>query len=301
MVWTHYAQIKPLLRRVLWYSNCDKKIQYSIESIDVKFGISDKEVLEDTYDAASIWNSYIGRQIFVYDPNGKLKIKLVYDERQRLYTKLIQQEANLEKEKTKIENSIAIYQLKIKELNAEIARLNNDVDYWNKRGGAPENEYEDLVSRINEVRTEINKNNAERNLLINNVNAINDAVSQLNDTISEFNNLLQTKPEEGLYISEPEEIQIYFYDSKPQFIHTLTHEFGHALGLEHVEEDISIMNSVTNNSLTFSNEDKTAIDEYCKEINRVEYIMGIIKNRLIPVLIDWLQNASANFQIKTYN
>jgi predicted Zn-dependent protease len=61
-----------------------------------------------------------------------------------------------------------------------------------------------------------------------------------------------------------EEINIYEFDSRTALLRVLAHEFGHALGLDHNDNEQSIMhylNSSTN--LKPTKEDLAALREVC--------------------------------------
>ena len=81
-------------------------------------------------------------------------------------------------------------------------------------------------------------------------------------------------------------ISIYIDIEKDEFLHTLTHEMGHALDLNHNSNPRSIMNPQTNSVLVPSTEDIKDLDEICLErtifevaVNRIKEIVLILESR----------------------
>ena len=49
------------------------------------------------------------------------------------------------------------------------------------------------------------------------------------------------KPEEGIYDPANQRIEVYFNINRSEMVHTIAHEFGHALDLPHNDNRLSIM------------------------------------------------------------
>ena len=73
------------------------------------------------------------------------------------------------------------------------------------------------------------------------------------------------RPEEGLYNPKDQRIDIYFNIERKELLHTLLHEFGHALGLGHLENENAIMYPFTTQEITLSPEDIAAITKQCEK------------------------------------
>lgn len=262
--------------RLLYYSPCNKPITYRIGSIDPRFGMSEEDLMQVTKQAADIWNTAEEKTIITYDPKSKLHIDLVYDERQSLETQIDQLEGQLNSDKKNLTPQIEQYKTMAADFENKLAQLNSDIDYWNKKGGAPPDVYESLVKRQEDLKQEAQQLNALAAQLNQSTDLFNSEVNNLNSTIHTFNNALETKPEEGLYDGQNNSISIYFDVNEDEFLHTLTHEFGHAIGLPHVADKEAIMFPYTTAHTTLANDDLIALQNLCRERNIVEILKSDI-------------------------
>ncbi len=96
-----------------------------------------------------------------------------------------------------------------------------------------------------------------------------------------------TKPEEGLYEQEgsKRKISIYIDIDQDEFLHTLTHEFGHALGLDHDKDTKAIMYFQTTTNLTPSASDIAHLADTCRRRTFIEETITRMK-LLAEVLAD---------------
>ncbi|MBX4186672.1 MAG: hypothetical protein KW802_00200 [Candidatus Doudnabacteria bacterium] len=150
----------------LFNKPCKQPIAYSLGTFDNQFGINQQQFLQDLDTAVKIWEQPTGLDLFQYDPNGKLKINLVYDYRQEATDKLESLGYNIDDTQASYEslksryNSMADdYQTLKAQLDAEAARYNQlredyekEVSKWNSQGGAPKS----VVNQLNAERETLN-------------------------------------------------------------------------------------------------------------------------------------------------
>ncbi len=273
------------------YLPCSEPIKYSLGTFDSRFGISQQDFLKAVSEASGIWEKASGKNLFEYDPNGALKINLIYDQRQQATVELQKlgisvsnDKASYDKLKAKYASLLTEYnkekadlQKKVSDFQAQKDAYEQEVNKWNSQGGAPEADYE----RLNQEKTaldrqvaDINKAQDSLNSTAKAVNAlattINQLVVNLNARVDKINSVGQqtdSEFEEGNYQSGPngEEIDIYQFDNNAKLVRVLAHEFGHSLGLAHVSDPKAIMyylNNGTNETPTAA--DMAELDAKCK-------------------------------------
>ncbi|MFA5841578.1 MAG: matrixin family metalloprotease [Candidatus Paceibacterota bacterium] len=247
---------------------CSKPINYSLGAFDAKFGLTKESFLDALREAEAVWEKPIGRDLFVYSPDGDLEINLIYDYRQEatgklkslglavdanrasydtLNAKYIELDAQYKQAKADYDNLVEAF-------NARNDAYGQQVEYWNRRGGAPKKEYAILKSEEEAIQAdfaEIKNMEGEMNEYVDNIKAVvvvlNNIANALNIDVRKYNdigNALGEEFNEGVYRNDgqgSEEIDIYEFGSRGQLVRILTHEFGHALGLPHVEDQDAIM------------------------------------------------------------
>ncbi len=264
------------------YLPCKKPIVYSIGSFDKEFVISKDEFLKAIKEAEAIWEEPSGKDLFSYTEEvhpSNLAINLIYDSRQEATEKLQKIDTKLDNtrlsydalkasyEALKVEygKDKSVFDARLATFQARREKYQNDVDRANAEGGASQEEY----ARLQEEQSQINNEARTINELQANLNK---KIIQVNDMVRELNQLAQSlnldvkkfneiggsngeEFEEGIYIRDfnGTRINIYQYDNRAKLVRVLAHEFGHALGLLHIEDKEAIMyrlNSGTSQKLT---------------------------------------------------
>ena len=261
------GKLQILTNNYFYFSPCDKPIAFRLGTISPQFKISQSEFLNDVEDAADIWNKTYGKKLFIYDPKASLPISLVYDGRQGISNDINNLNSQLEKQTQTLNPQIEEYQNKVKDFQSRLDKLNQQISYWNSRGGAPEDVYKQLASEQSNLQQEADSLNTMAKSLNQATTDYNLQVKDLNREVNTFNQALQGKPEEGVYTttSQGQQIIIYFDNGYKEFVHTIAHEMGHALGLAHNNNIKSIMYPRTNEIISPSNDDLNSLALACQK------------------------------------
>ncbi|MCL5784686.1 MAG: matrixin family metalloprotease [Patescibacteria group bacterium] len=275
------------LDNLFTFSYCDQPIHYRVDTVDPQFDLSRETFLSDIDQASGIWNTAEGKNLFVYDPQGDLSINLTYDERQSLTNQVNQLEDKVQIDKQSLNPKFEEYQRLSAELKQKLDNLNKEVEDWNNKGGAPPDEYQRLVKEQQDLKVEADKLNAMARDLNISANNYNSQVDELNQTVDSLNNALEQRPEEGIFKGPENRIEIYFNNNKPELVHTLAHELGHALGIKHVSNPAAIMYPKTSQKLAISNDDLLELKEVCKRRSVFEILQARISQILNSMQINF--------------
>src|SRR3989344_4525894 len=171
----------------LYYSPCDNPIRYRVDTIDPRFKILRGELLSDIERASSIWNKTYGKNLFVYDPEGKLSINLIYDKRQYLTSQINELEGQLSNNKDSISFKIQEYEKDAAFFKQNLEKLNAEISEWNKKGGAPSDVFERLTEKREELKKEADRLNSLSRVLNRSTDSYNVQAGERNETIQTFN------------------------------------------------------------------------------------------------------------------
>lgn len=268
----------PYINRWINFSFCEEPITYSVGSINPNFDISKQELIELSKEGAEIWNDIMNFELFVYNSNGDTKINMVYDRRQELLNKVKDNKEDLDYMRAQIELKEEKFKNEKAQLEQEVNSLNNEIDNWNSKGGAPKEVYDDLINKQKEINEQIQNINRAADELNNETDTLNTEVEKANDFVEKFNNLIKETPEEGIYRANENEIDIYIYSSEQNLRYTIAHELGHVLGLDHIDKENALMATKSSETTKVTEEDIELIKNHCARQNRLDLIKNDIKN-----------------------
>lgn len=277
------------------YYPCDHPLSYKIGSIDPKFNLSRDQVLSDAEFASDIFNTASRKKLFTYSDTAALTVNFVYDDRAELDTKINNLQNQVTDQGKSLKQQIQDYESESKSFQEKIVTFKAKVESYNKEGGAPPDEYDKLVQEQKSLRDEANSLNAWADKLNLSTKEYNLNVSDLNNDTAKFNDEITQRPEEGQYNSQKNTITLYFASNHNELIHTLTHEFGHALGMDHVNDEKAIMYPYSTESITPTDADMNELTTVCKPIPLAIYLARSLDMWLILNIYPKIQNIMQMF------
>ena len=251
---------------VYWYQSaaavCPVPLSYRLGTLDPSFELSEEAALVHIATAEAVWEEAVGRDLFQYDPSAAFPVNFVFDERQAAADSEAAQRAALDAQREKNDEVLATvaqlqseyeslksaYEIRAEEYEVRLSRYNTEVTKYNDRGGAPPDVFEALEDErtaLSKDADQLSTTAAELNSLANRINELsergNQLVSSYNQGVARYNQQFGFEREftQGDY--QLDEINIYKFSSEAELVTVLAHEFGHALGIDHVEGESSLM------------------------------------------------------------
>ncbi|MEF3691550.1 MAG: matrixin family metalloprotease [Candidatus Moraniibacteriota bacterium] len=280
---------KRVLRGMDIMTVCDETLYYSLGSVDSGFEISEAEVLVALQKAESVWEEALGRNLFEYRAGADFKINFIFDERQsrtKEKEKLDKQLTDLAYDKDNLSaeyqekyalysQAMATYEKKVENYIDRVEEFNKTVKKLEKNDEMTKEKYDKLKEEEEELADTKESLDQERKRVNNLAQEVNNIVDKESSLIERYNDKVETyrdKFGEAVEFNQGEyngiSINIYQFHSEKDLTLVLAHEFGHALGVGHVENSQSLMYYLMENqdleNIKLSTEDLSAIKEICR-------------------------------------
>ncbi|NBB77261.1 MAG: matrixin family metalloprotease [Bacteroidetes bacterium] len=262
-----YALYPGLMEKSVRQLPCTEPVTYSIGEIDNRFLINPGYLKKILNEASLIWSEAAGRTLFQYaEEGGEIEIELIYGEQQQISDRerqfrsrinameqrIVRMEREYNRFSRRFEEKVAAYQRDVQQLDSDISELNRWVQRINRRGGFTElelREYENRKARIDResrnieyIETEIDRQGRDLN---ERIDRLNERIDEKNILVEEYNRSFAGSKRftQGEYIEERSgrKIRIYHYSDSDELRLVLAHEMGHAMGIEHVTNPMSVM------------------------------------------------------------
>jgi hypothetical protein len=255
-----------LISAAFAFDQCKGPRTYEVVSVDKRFGVSLAQAKAAARRAADMWHSAGGKIIFQQSSNPQIKISLIFTEAQEAHqlVKELNEEAELisksidihNRHQDEINRKVANHNKEVEDLNKEFAELANAISQWNSKPTSQKEErarlqrdQEALLKRKKELES-IGKQLQEENTFLAKQRADLEKEQKKydldRDMVKYVVNGVLSFQRAGVYqrsAKGEETIKIFVMGDLDELKNVLAHEFGHALGIQHLADVKALMHA----------------------------------------------------------
>lgn len=261
-----------LLVHTLLLTPCSSIIEYDIGEFDERYRITQEEFLATILEAEIPWEDAAGKSLFVYTPGAEFTINLLWSENQQRVYDGDDLEKNLDSKEELINGTQQRYQTAVRRYESakqtfqkNEASFQRDLSRWNSNPGT-EQEYTALKKKETALKRELKKLNELGKEVNIYAQESNQYIDEYNQNVNQYNELFDGK-EFDAGTTDGKRINVYSFDGREELYTLLVHEFGHVLGIDHVDDSGAIMYYLLNEENkngTLTERDITALMESCR-------------------------------------
>ncbi len=253
-------------------------VAWRVGTIDHRFKIDATEAKEACVKATKLWEKAAGHDLFFFDAENGIPVDFVYDDRQKkvdsmveALARLVSLRAQLKPLARRLDRSEKEYQRRVKEVKKfdamheeDVGTFNRTVQSWNESGSRIP---EDVVDRLEETKAKLKDDDS---LLTSAYRELEQLRQGVNRTVNVHNaKLREIEEARGAFASvsggdgtdivaecfregsNATHISVYAFIDEEELAVTLAHEFGHSLGIEHVDSKDALMAAVSSDKGRF--------------------------------------------------
>lgn len=271
---------------------CEETITWRFGSIDPRFTFDQDSLKTVVQQVSSLWSAAAGYPVIIYDPGGDVELNLYYTDQQnytdneqelsgrikRLRQIYYSQNVMYQRQERLFESDEILFNQKQSEYNSTVNEYNQTLDRI-QTAGVRSRELDARLKRLERTvgaqesvletkRRDLHDREQE-------LHALSDELNQQADTVNELIYQYQKRFSswrtfyQGVYlnVAGKRKINIYQFEDIGRLKLVLAHEFGHALGIDHVGNPNSVMYYLTDRqdtrNLQLSEEDIRAVQSRC--------------------------------------
>lgn len=261
-----------LLVDTLLHTPCSDIIEYDIGSFDERYRISKDDFLTTIQLAELPWEEVAEKPLFVYTPGADFKINMLWSENQeRLY-----EGEDLEKDLNLTQGSIdgiqQRYEALVKQYDSarraftrDESTFQRELVEWNRNPGTQQ-EYISLKKKEADLEQELTALNTLGKTVNTLAQQSNAKIDEYNQGVNQYNGLFDGR-EFDAGNTDGRKINVYSFDGTQELYTLLVHEFGHVLGIDHIDDPLSTMHYLLNDENKqgiLTDKDKEAFIASCR-------------------------------------